>query len=163
MAELTSAQNAFLGRWGHKLPPEVRDRLPVVQVPVTVTNAHRTGTHEPPTSGTIKIEENQTEEQRLEADYLAAVKEADEFFEEHDLVYSGIDRGANSGHLAEYEEMSEKVDTLKRQLDAKKANNRPTGGTRRHKKRGRKANSYRRTTRRHKKRGKKANSHRRKH
>jgi chromosome segregation ATPase len=34
---------------------------------------------------------------------------------------------------------------------------------RRHKKRGRKANSYRRTTRRHKKRGKKANSHRRKH
>jgi hypothetical protein len=163
MAELTSAQNAFLGRWGHKLPPEVRDRLPVVQFPVTVTNAHRTGKHEPPTSGTIKIEENQTEEQRLEARYLAAVKKAEEFFDEHELYDSDIDRGPNSRHLADYEEMIEEADTLKRQLENIKAKNHPTGGTRRHKKRGKKANSYRRTTRRHKKRGKKANSHRRKH
>jgi chromosome segregation ATPase len=51
------------------------------------------------------------------------------------------------------------------QLTAKMKDPTSNGGRsrRRHKKRGKKANSYRRTTRRHKKRGKKANSHRRKH
>jgi uncharacterized protein YukE len=150
--------------------PKVKNRLPVVQVPATVMDAHRSGTHELPTSGThelpssgtIKIEENQTEEQQLEADYLAARNRADNYFNYEELDDTGPGK-AKEEYWEEYNKMDKIANTLKRQLDNINTNNRSTGGTRRHKKRGKKANSYRRTTRRHKKRGKKANSHRRKH
>jgi len=160
MAELTKIEkeekeDAFLRRWR----PKVKTRLPVVNVPVT--DAHRTGTHELPSSSTIKIEENQTEKQRLEAEYLAAEKIAEDFFEDRGL--DGEDEGTHHEVWREYYDLKNNADTLKRKLDNIKDKNRSTGGTRKHKKRGKKANSYRRTTRRHKKRGKKANSHRRKH
>jgi chromosome segregation ATPase len=71
----------------------------------------------------------------------------------------------NEGTIETYQQYISKWNKEVAQLTAEMKNPTSNGGRsrRRHKKRGRKANSYRRITRRHKKRGKKANSHRRKH
>lgn len=111
--------------------------------------------------------EDAKESKKLIPDNSSMIKEYKRVISVHETEIKKLqdEIKVNEDTIKTYEQYISKWNKEVAQLTAEMKNPTSNGGRsrRRHKKRGRKANSYRRITRRHKKRGKKANSHRRKH